>query len=146
VLSSRTAAEVEEATIEPVDPLDPEHPAARGHPPEQLTERGAEVVGLRAGRVGEAGQEALWQEPGVLANRPEEELVEEMGDRLWLVAAGVERARKLGEVARGFLCESGPIERRPQRLGFGEHGTEDSERLGRVRPRKVVEGDGVGPR
>ncbi len=137
---------VEQAAVEPIDPLDAEQPTTGRHPPEQLSECRAEVVGLRADRVGEATEEALGQESGVLGEQAEEELVEEVGDRLGLVAARVERAGKLGEAAGGFFGEGGPIERRPERLGFGEDRPQDPERLGRVRRREIVEGDRVGPR
>ena len=61
-----------------------------------------------AGRVGQAAEEALGQEPGVLGEQAEQELVEEVGDRLGLVAARAEGAGELGEVAGGLLGELGP--------------------------------------
>ena len=134
---------VEEPAVEPLDALHAEHPAAARHRREQLPEGGREVGGLRAGRVGQAMQEILGQQPSVLGEQAEQELVEEVGDALGLVTARLEGHGEFGEVAGGDLGELRRAELGAQGLGIGEDSAQDPQRLGGVGPRQVVEGHRV---
>jgi hypothetical protein len=61
--------------------------------------------------------------------------------RKWATACG-----ELGEVAGGCLGQLGPIERRPERLRFGEHCPQDPQRLRWIGSLEVVKGYDTGDR
>jgi hypothetical protein len=116
------------------------------HPLEHLAQGVAEEVGSAAGLLGQPGEDALGQHPGVLGEEAEEDPVQEVGDDLRIVAAAAEREGQLGEVAGGGLGDLGRLERGAQLLGRGEDGPEDREGLRRIGRREVVEGDDLGDR
>jgi hypothetical protein len=81
---------VEQPAVEPGDLFGPEHPAAVGHPREELAESVSEQMGTATGLLGHSGEDAPGQHPSVLGEQAEQDAVEEVGDGLRVVAAAAE--------------------------------------------------------
>ena len=145
---------VEQAPVEPLHPLVAEVAPrfALRHPPEQLGQAPRELLRIGAPRLDHPGQDALRQQAHILGEEAEQHAVEEVRDRLGVVAAIMHRARDPGEAGgRGPRHLVGRLPR-PQRRRLGHHRAQHAQRLRRALPAggQVVErhavdaGPGVG--
>ena len=135
-ISSRVSGSTSPLSKRP--PLNHSMRSAPNSPPcsdilrEQLAEPVGEDGRVVACRRGQATQQAGGQQAGILGEHAEEELVEEVGDVVRLVAAAAQALGERGEVLRclgGQLvsCLAGP-----QLLGMLHDGPQQPQRLGRV--------------
>ena len=136
---------IEQAAVEPLDPLDPEEAATLGHLAEQIVQGGREAGGVALGRARQTIDQVLGQDAGILGEHGEEQAIEEVRDRVRVVASGTQSRGQGREVLSGplgqLLAQSG----RAQALGIGEDGAQDAQRLARI-GRQIVEGEAVHPR
>ena len=132
---------VEEAAVEPLDAVGAEPAVLVGHGAEECGEAGGEVGGFVAGAGDEFGEEVAGEEAGVLGEEAEEEFVEEMGDLVRVVAAGLKTAGEFGELAGGLLGDLLAGARGAEGLRLAHDGAEDAEGLlGAVAELVEVEG------
>ncbi len=135
---------IEEAAIEPVDPVGPEGAALGGHHREEARE--ARVEG---GRVGvqvlhQARHEALGQETGVLGEEAEEDPIEEVRYRGGVDVPLAQAAGQACELAGRLLGDLRPHEVRAQAVGVAEESPQLAQRLRRSSG-QVGQAEGVHP-
>ena len=111
----RGAVVVEQSAVEPRHGLDAEAPARR-HCPEQVAGQRGEFLGPLARLFQHAGEHVVGEQPHVLGEHAEHQPVDEVGDRVRVVAALLQGERQLGEGRRGALGQRLPAFPGPQPL------------------------------
>ena len=106
---------------------------------------GREGSGVALGRARQPIDQVLGQDAGILGEHREQQAIEEVRNRVRVVAAGAEGRGQSGEVLGGALGQLLAQARRAQALGIGEDGAQDAQRFARV-GRQIVEGEAIDPR
>ena len=107
---------IEEPAVEPGHRLETD-PAAEGHHPEELAGELAELVRSRLRMAQHPREHVVRQQADVVGEHAEDEPVDEVRDRLRVVAAIAKRLRNRRERRRGALGERLPGLPRPQPIG-----------------------------
>ena len=112
-LSSGSVSAASNAAVEPSHRLEAD-PAAEGHHPEQLARELAEVLRSRLRMAQHPREHVVRQQTDVVGEHAEDEPVDEVCDRLRVVAALAQRLRHRRERGRRALGERLPGLSRPQ--------------------------------
>ena len=103
----KDAVVVEQAAVEPRHGLEADAPARR-HRPEQVAGQVGELRRPLVRPFQHAGEHVVGQQPHVLGEHAEHQPVDEVGDRVRVVAAVLQGERQLGEGRRGALGQRLP--------------------------------------